>query len=76
MLINPSTLRLLWRLIDEMQTHDLLSLSDRSLIEQLLSRLRTRKILSTEEATLVQRYLRTKLSLIRDLANSGSILTS
>ncbi len=69
-MIDSSILRSLWAIIEETQATILLGLSDTDLIQQLLRQLENRKILSGEETNTVSAYIRSRTSLIRDLALS------
>jgi hypothetical protein len=71
-LIDPPTLRLLWRIVEETRSCDLLSLSDPDLVVCLLSLILGRKVLSAEEISIVHEYIHSKLSLIRDLAEMNA----
>lgn len=66
--IHTSTLRLLWNVVEETQTRDLLKLSDLELVQQLVSQLHSKKMLSRDEINCVNEYLRSKILLIRELA--------
>lgn len=66
--IHTSTLRLLWMVVEETQTRDLLKLSDLELVQQLISQLHSKKMLSRDETHCVNEYLRSKILLIRELA--------
>ncbi len=65
--MNTGTLRQLWTVIEETQTHKLQRLNDADLVKQLLSQLYTKQPLSTEETRAMQGYLNAKLPLIRDI---------
>ncbi len=68
--MNISLLRQVWKVIEQTNFYELLSLNDTELIQRLLRQLETQNRLSQEETVLVQVYLNSKLSLIRDLAES------
>ncbi len=68
--MNISLLRQVWKVIEQTNFYELLSLNDTELIQRLLRQLETQNRLSQEETVLVQVYLSSKLSLIRDLAES------
>jgi muconolactone delta-isomerase len=65
--MNTGTLRQLWTVIEETQTHKLQRLNDADLVKQLLSQLHTKQPLSTEETRAMRGYLNAKLPLIRDI---------
>ena len=66
--MTPIMLRQLWTLVEATQAQLLLNLDDTSLVQWLLRQLRTQRPLDTEESTILSSYIRTKLPLIRDLA--------
>jgi succinate dehydrogenase flavin-adding protein (antitoxin of CptAB toxin-antitoxin module) len=68
--MEVSTLRQLWSLIEKTQTNTLLQLSDPDLVEWLLGQIEKRKSLSLEENNILTTYIRSKSSLIRDLAEA------
>ena len=68
--MNISLLRQVWKVIEQTNFYELLSLNDTELIQRLLRQLETQNRLSQEETVLVRVYLNSKLPLIRDLAES------
>ena len=68
--MNISLLRQVWKVIEQTNFYELLSLNDTELTQRLLRQLETQNRLSQEETLLVQVYLNSKLTLIRDLAES------
>lgn len=70
--MDSATLRQLWSAVEDTQTGILLRLSDSELIEHVIAELDNRQPLAREEMTHVSAYLRSKTSLIRDLAQSRS----
>jgi hypothetical protein len=68
--MEVSTLRQFWSLIEKTQTNTLLHLNDTDLVEWLLEQIEKRKSLSLEENKILTIYIRTKSSLIRDLAEA------
>ena len=68
--MNISLLRQVWKVIEQTNFYELLSLNDTELIQRLLRQLETQNRLSQEETVLVQVYLNSKLPLIKDLAES------
>lgn len=68
--MNSSILRQLWSLIEETQSSTLLKLTDAELVVQLLQRLEAKKSLSVEDNSLASAYIRSRTSLIRDLAEA------
>jgi muconolactone delta-isomerase len=65
--MNTGTLRQLWTVIEETQTHKLQRLNDADLVKQLLNQLHSRQPLTTEETRIIRVYLDAKLPLIRDI---------
>ena len=70
--MNISLLRQVWKVIEQTNLYELLSLNDTELIQRLLRQLETKNRLSQEETLLVKVYLNSKLPLIKDLAESHS----
>ncbi|BAZ52070.1 hypothetical protein NIES4103_47290 [Nostoc sp. NIES-4103] len=70
--MNSSALRHLWFVIEETQTSALLGFSDAELIQQLLKRVETDKLLTGEETNTMRAYIRSRVTLIRDLAMARS----
>jgi anionic cell wall polymer biosynthesis LytR-Cps2A-Psr (LCP) family protein len=66
--VEPSTLRHLWSLIEEMQASILLNLNDTDLIDYLLDQLKIKNSIEIEEVEVVKNYLKSKTLLIRDIA--------
>ena len=70
MMIDTSLLRLTWSVIEESQSISLLSLTDTGLVRLLLQRISKRILLSGEEVCLLYDYISSKITLIRDMADS------
>ena len=70
--MNISLLRQVWKVIEQANLYELLSLNDTELIQRLLRQLEIKNKLSQEETIVVQVYLNSKLALIKDLAESNS----
>jgi hypothetical protein len=68
--MEVSTLRQLWSLIEKTQTNTLLQLNEPDLVDWLLGQIERQKSLSVEENILLTTYIRSKSSLIRDLAEA------
>lgn len=66
---NPSMLRLLWAVIEDMPSHDLLIMSDTALISKLLQNVSKKVLLSGEEVGILYGYIGSRISLIRDMAD-------
>jgi hypothetical protein len=71
--MNSFLLRQLWAVIESIQAGVLLRLSDTELVRQLMSQLSLQCVFSPEEADLLSKYIRTRASLIRDVACSRQI---
>jgi hypothetical protein len=67
--IDPTMLRLLWAVIEDMRTQDLLMLSDTALTAMLLRRIARQVLLSGEEVNTLYGYINIKLPLIREAAD-------
>lgn len=70
MLISSSILRLTWAVVEEASIHEILTFSDTALIKWLLQHVAHKILLSGEEVCALYGYLGSKVSLIRDLAES------
>ncbi len=68
--MSPLMLRQIWSLVETTQSNTLLSLDDASLVQCLLRQLKTQRSLDTSEADLYSTYIESRLSLIRDMAQS------
>lgn len=68
--MNISLLRQVWKVIEQANLYELLSLNDTELIHRLLRQLEIKNKLSQEETVLVKVYLNSKLALIKDLAEN------
>lgn len=70
MLINASTLRLVWTVIESTPTKNLLSPSDTALVSTVVEQTSGQTYLSEDEINSLSKYVRSKLSLIRDIADT------
>ncbi|NJK40907.1 MAG: hypothetical protein HC934_05270 [Acaryochloridaceae cyanobacterium SU_2_1] len=68
--MNSNLLRQLWDLIETTQTETLTQLDDRQLIQVLMSDLKAQSFLQEEEEVKVMAYIRSRLLLIRELAQA------
>jgi hypothetical protein len=66
-------LRQLWVLIETTQANMLLNLDDDSLEQWLLKQFNQKRSLNQDEASVLNAYIRSKLSLIRDLAQERQL---
>jgi len=71
--MTPVMLRQLWTLIEETQATILLSLDDHSLLQWLLHSIKVERSLNCDETNVLTTYIRSRLVLIRDLAQSRCI---
>lgn len=67
--MNANTLRQFWSTVEATQTQTLKTLDDASLIERLLWDLQEQRSLELEDLDEVSHYIRSRLTLIRDLAD-------
>ncbi|NJL47550.1 MAG: hypothetical protein HC929_08770 [Leptolyngbyaceae cyanobacterium SM2_5_2] len=69
--MNPQLLRHLWSLVDRSQSSQLLAMDDNGLVHWLLEQFTVQQPINQDETDQLSRYIRTKLPLIRDLAQGG-----
>ena len=67
---SAASLRLLWSVVEETPTQNLLNLDSQTLIQQLMQRLSQRVCFHTNEQACLQTYLSNRVTLIRDQAES------
>lgn len=70
-IIDPSVLRLLWKVVSEVNYPELLSLPDRELSQVLMQKVSNQVALDPEEAEKLDAYVNSKLLLIRDIADAA-----
>ncbi|MBF2051184.1 hypothetical protein HJG54_08945 [Leptolyngbya sp. NK1-12] len=63
-------LRLVWDVIEETQSSELLSLPDTALVKLLLQRISRKVLLTGEEVCHLYDYISSRIRLIRDIAES------
>ncbi|MGJ3246239.1 MAG: hypothetical protein ACFE0I_09220 [Elainellaceae cyanobacterium] len=68
--MTPPMLRQLWSVIEQTQTSTLIGMDDASLSSWLLSEIRAERPLDSCEADVFSAYIRSKIALIRDLAQA------
>lgn len=68
--MNSTTLRQIWTLVEATQTATLITLDDSKLVERLIQQLGKQCSLSREETDMASGYIRSRLPLVRDLAQS------
>lgn len=66
--MNSKTLRQLWSVVEQTQSHTLLGLNDTDLVTQLLKQLDSQIFLTSEETHTMSAYIFSRTRLIRDLA--------
>lgn len=66
--MSPLLLRQLWSTVEDTQSNVLINLDDSSLIQRLLGQFKAERALNSTEVDLLGDYIRTRLPLIRDLA--------
>ena len=70
MMLNSSTLRQIWLIIERKQTPTILSLSDSEILQQLQEELQAQTFLSASELKAASLYISSRIPLIRDSAES------
>ncbi|RZM77970.1 hypothetical protein [Leptolyngbya iicbica] len=68
--MNPHLLRQLWALVEQSQSHRILSLDDNSLVHWLIDQVSGERSLDTVETANLNCYIRSRIPLIRDIAQS------
>jgi hypothetical protein len=68
-------MRQLWSLVETTQATHLLNLDDASLEQSLLNQLSDRQTLNSEQTMVLSSYIRSRLTLIRDLASHRVVHT-
>ncbi|MEL6398194.1 MAG: hypothetical protein AAF283_04245 [Cyanobacteria bacterium P01_A01_bin.70] len=68
--MNPHLLRQLWALIESSQSHRILSLDDSSLVHWLTDQVSGERSLDSIETDSLNCYIRSRIPLIRDIAQS------
>jgi hypothetical protein len=72
--LNTTLLRQTWNLIETTNAWELLEASESDLIQGLLQRLDAQKPLADQERVSLNDYLQTKISLIKDTAESRLVM--
>lgn len=70
MLLSASMLHLTWSIVEEASPKELLNLSDTMLVRLLLQQVAEKILLTGEEVCALYGYLGSKITLIRDIAES------
>ncbi len=66
--MSPVLLNQIWKLVDTTPQNQLLELSDHDLVDCLSRRLTERQVLTHIEMEMVKAYIRSRVTLIRDMA--------
>jgi succinate dehydrogenase flavin-adding protein (antitoxin of CptAB toxin-antitoxin module) len=66
--MNPQILRHLWSLVERSQSSHLLALDDNGLVHWLMDQFAGQRSIGQAETDQLHHYIRSKLPLIRDLA--------
>ncbi|MDJ0716712.1 MAG: hypothetical protein QNJ54_21265 [Prochloraceae cyanobacterium] len=73
-MLNSSTLQKIWSLIEITSTQTILGKSDRELVLYLLRQLENKHDLNLQEYDSATDYIYSKMTLIRDLADSRELV--
>lgn len=68
--MSPHLLRQFWSLVEHSQSHWILSLDDNSLVHWLIDQVSGERSLNSSEADHLHCYIRSRIPLIRDIAQS------
>ena len=68
--MNPHLLRQFWTLVEQSQEHRILSLDDNSLVHWLIDQVSGERSLDSTETANLNCYIRSRIPLIRDIAQS------
>ena len=68
--MNPHLLRQFWTLVEQSQSHCILSLDDNSLVHWLIDQVSGERSLDSVETANLNCYIRSRIPLIRDIAQS------
>ena len=68
--LEAQIIRMLWGLVERSNPYNLLKLSDGELIQQLIDEVTRVSLLSSDESENLAQYIRARILLIRDLADS------
>ncbi|HEY9728841.1 MAG TPA: hypothetical protein V6D50_20520 [Chroococcales cyanobacterium] len=71
--MNYSILRQFWSVVEATQTVTLMALDDTKLVEQLIDRLRQQYSLNSDQIDTITVYIRSRLPLVRDLAQARQL---
>ena len=71
--MNSSILRQFWSVVEATQAVTLMALDDTNLVEQLIQQLRKQCSLNSEKTEMISVYIRSRLPLVRDLAQARQL---
>ena len=71
--MTSSLLRQFWSVVEATQTVTLMALDDTKLVEQLIGQLRKQCSLNSEQTEMIGVYIRSRLPLVRDLAQARQL---
>lgn len=71
--MNSSILRQFWSVVEATQTVTLMALDDSKLVEQLIQQLRQQYSLNSDQIDSIAVYIRSRLPLVRDLAQARQL---
>ena len=71
--MNSSILRQFWSVVEATQTVTLMALDDTNLVEQLIQQLRQQCSLNSDQLDSIAVYIRSRLPLVRDLAQARQL---
>ena len=66
--MNTTIMRQLWSIIEETSEKTLTGLNDSDLINQIVTKLSSQQHLSSEDCSVINAYLRSRILLIREMA--------
>lgn len=69
MVVSSPAMRMVWKVVEDTSSQDLLALSDTALIALVLRQITKRAWLDAEEVSSLYEYIGSKLALIRDCAS-------
>lgn len=70
MVTDSLVLRLIWAVVEETNSDELLALTDAALVRLLLQKVARRILLTGEEVWVLYEYISSRITLIRDMAGS------
>ncbi len=74
-IVNTTIMRQLWSIIEETSGKTLTGINDSDLINQILTKLSSKQHLSSEDCHVINAYLRSRILLIREMAEYSMVDT-